>query len=295
MFLITLCTVAFIFLNPGSAGLVQLPIDIPSKEVQSQKPGEVLNPGPFSDKKHLVVVAGHAIWKGGPMLGEVDEEWTLEPYQKGHNESLTWIEHIEKGVEIMSADPESLLVFSGGETRASSGPRTESQSYWNLADTRNLLTPDTYPLATTEIFARDSFENLLFSICRFREYTGIYPKSVTVIGYEFKRHRFSQVHRPAILFPEDRFTYVGIDHKNQTLVDEMAKFEKSHSLVPFEKDPYACFEEVLVEKKKSRGWAGRGTGGYERSCPELQALLRYCGLQKDGTVKLYDGPLPWTH
>ena len=58
------------------------------------------------------MVAGHAIWKGGPTLGEVDEEWTLEPYQEGYNESLTWIEHIEQGVELAS-DASSVLIFSG--------------------------------------------------------------------------------------------------------------------------------------------------------------------------------------
>jgi hypothetical protein len=40
-----------------------------------------------------------------------------------------------------------------------------------------------------ETFARDSFENLLFSIARFREITGAYPKQITVVGYDFKKQR----------------------------------------------------------------------------------------------------------
>ena len=32
----------------------------------------------------------------------------------------------------------------------------------------------------TEEHARDSFENLLFSVCRFRELTGTYPLNITV-------------------------------------------------------------------------------------------------------------------
>jgi hypothetical protein len=32
----------------------------------------------------------------------------------------------------------------------------------------------------TEEHARDSFENLLFSVCRFRELTGTYPYNITV-------------------------------------------------------------------------------------------------------------------
>lgn len=34
--------------------------------------------------------------------------------------------------------------------------------------------------ALTEEHARDSFENLLFSVCRFRELTGMYPHNITV-------------------------------------------------------------------------------------------------------------------
>jgi hypothetical protein len=49
----------------------------------------------------------------------------------------------------------------------------------------------------TEEHARDSFENLLFSICRFYELTGNYPESITVVGFEFKKERFIKVHRAA--------------------------------------------------------------------------------------------------
>eukprot|EP01037_Dinobryon_pediforme_P037403 gene37403-44865_t len=59
-----------------------------------------------------------------------------------------------------------------------------------------------------EEYARDSFENLLFSICRFREVVGTYPKSISVVGFDFKGKRFSEHHRKAIGFPEANFTYV---------------------------------------------------------------------------------------
>lgn len=37
--------------------------------------------------------------------------------------------------------------------------------------------------ALTEEHARDSFENLLFSVCRFRELTGSYPQNITVCSF----------------------------------------------------------------------------------------------------------------
>jgi hypothetical protein len=33
----------------------------------------------------------------------------------------------------------------------------------------------------------DFFENLLFGLCRFKELTEIYPESLIVVGWNFKR------------------------------------------------------------------------------------------------------------
>lgn len=70
---------------------------------------------------------------------------------------------------------------------------------------------------TTEDDALDSFENLLFSIARFHEYTGHYPFKITVVGFEIKRRRFTELHRAALRWPEDRFHYIGIDVEGQDL------------------------------------------------------------------------------
>lgn len=85
--------------------------------------------GPVQD--HLIIVACHGIWKGGPTLGENDDEWILEPYQKNWNETHQWIQHIEAGVELLEkSNGTAALIFSGGETRPHGGARTEGMSYW---------------------------------------------------------------------------------------------------------------------------------------------------------------------
>lgn len=56
----------------------------------------------------------------------------------------------------------------------------------------------------TEEYARDSHENLLFSTCRFSEMTGQYPSKITVVGFEFKRQRFQDIHRYAIGYPQEQ-------------------------------------------------------------------------------------------
>lgn len=73
------------------------------------------------------------------------------------------------------------------------------------------------------------------------------------------------MHREALRFPLENFQYVGIDSAaaREEKFAEMAQFEMSHSLKPFERDPYACFEPVLVEKKRGRN-PGRRTHSYEQ-------------------------------
>ena len=53
--------------------------------------------------------------------------------------------------------------------------------------------------AHTEEFARDSFENLLFSLCRHRELTGGYPQRLTVVSLPFKRERSSRAQKAAAM------------------------------------------------------------------------------------------------
>jgi hypothetical protein len=42
---------------------------------------------------------------------------------------------------------------------------------------------------TTEEYALDSYQNLLFAIARFHEVTGGWPRRITVVGYGMKRRR----------------------------------------------------------------------------------------------------------
>ncbi len=65
------------------------------------------------------------------------------------------------------------MVFSGGETRSSMGPITEGASYFRVADAMNLWEGENVDVSNNvrartvaEEFATDSYENLIFSICR---------------------------------------------------------------------------------------------------------------------------------
>ncbi|XP_057527703.1 uncharacterized protein C57A10.07 [Amaranthus tricolor] len=241
---------------------------------------------PLPKLKNLVMVAGHSVYTSSN-CGKVDNEksWFLESYQKHPGQASTFLAHIKEGVEVAAKDDQALLLFSGGETRKDAGPRSEAQSYWLVADSKGWFGEENVrERALTEEHARDSFENLLFSVCRFRELTGTYPQNITVVSYDFKEERFAQLHRLAIGFPESRFFYVGTPASETSQVAA----KKGESLVrsQFEKDPYGCLSS-LHHKKLKRDPFHRSIP-YPNGCPEIEALFRYCGSS------LYGGSLPWS-
>ncbi|KAK9096376.1 hypothetical protein Sjap_021873 [Stephania japonica] len=149
--------------------------------------------------------------------------------------------------------------------------------------------------ALTEEHARDSFENLLFSVCRFRELTGTYPHNITVrpltldeyflvISYDFKKERFADLHRVAIGFPEARFFYSGTPASSTA--KELALKGEALVRAQFSQDPHGC-SGSLHRKKLGRDPFHRSIP-YPNGCPELQGMFRYCGTAP------YPGALPWT-
>jgi hypothetical protein len=78
---------------------------------------------------------------------------------------------------------------------------------------------------TTEDAALDSFQNVQFSIARFRELTGAYPTTITVVGHDFKRRRFEQLHRHALRWPKARFMYEGVPLRSEADEREAAAGE----------------------------------------------------------------------
>ncbi|MGA7342353.1 MAG: hypothetical protein WBE72_03150 [Terracidiphilus sp.] len=231
--------------------------------------------------ENLVLVAGHAVYVGQDFLNpEQDRNWFLQEFQRG--EPPFYIEHIRKGIDVASKDPSSLLVFSGGQTRHEAGPRSEARSYRDLADHfRWWSLTEVSGRATTEEFARDSFENLLFAICRFKECVGRYPQMIQVVSWAFKEERFG-LHRKALGFPEFRFKFHGANQP-ENLTGALRGEEKA--IAAFREDPYGAGED-LGRKRVARD-PFRRQHSYAVSCPEVEGLLTHRGPD------LYGGKLPW--
>lgn len=240
---------------------------------------------PYPSALDLVVVCGHAVYRSGDYSRAGEESsWYLEDYQKVQGRAGTFLEHAKVGVMEAANNPKALLVFSGGKTRKSAGSLGEGTSYWEVARANSWFgKADTVaPRAFTEDFARDSLENVMFSITRFHELTGKVPRKLTVVGYEFKRERFVDLHRAALRFPRDRFVYVGTGAAG---TEERSSASEVDVRAQFRADPYGCSGE-LKRKRRARDPFNVGQP-YSRTNPELEPLLSHCG------PGLFDGKLPW--
>ena len=271
----------------------------------------VLHQG-YKGLTHLVVVACHSVYTGSDFTkADDDDNWALEPFQKtkpppievnGAEEgggaeddaasssngvgaaesasavsaSSSFIEHIQKGIQVTARDPQALLLFSGGQTRLHGSPLSEAQGYWMVASAARFHGhADIKWRVLTEEFARDSYENLLFSLCRFQEVTGHYPSRVTIVGYDMKRARFIN-HRASIKFPLESFDYIGTEIVGRTEEDrEGARTGEAKTRALFARDPYGCLPPLSTKRLK-RDPFRRGLPYSSRSCPEMQRLLAFC-------------------
>ena len=242
----------------------------------------------------LILVAGHAIYVASDFSNPSrDDSWLLQPFQKG--EPPSFIQHIEAGVSLAAMDQSSLLVFSGGQTRVDAGARSEAGSYWLIGEHVVNWDDSVRFRSTTEDYARDSFENLLFGICRFFECTARYPRVVKVVSWRFKEARFD-LHRIALRLPRCRYSFVGV---NNPAPDKLVRAEEGEhtAAAQFADDPYGVRvappdspsderRKYLGEKRRDRNPFNR-QAPYPITCPSLCKLLTY------RATSFFNGELPW--
>lgn len=238
--------------------------------------------------KNAIVVCAHAVYHGGPKLrpaqmAEMDKYWTLKPFQQG--EGIEYISHIQRGVTLAAQDQSALLIFSGGQTRP---PHilSEAQSYHDVACAFTFWGKrDVLSRTTTEEFARDSIDNLLFSIARFQECVGSLPDNVTIISWRFKEARFRH-HAWSIRWPHSRFHFEGVGVPDDL---QLAEQEEQHTLDKFKADcsGYGAGENGLYVKKLQRN-PFRRQHGYAISCPDMSVVLAWTA-----PTRVSEKEVPW--
>jgi hypothetical protein len=155
-------------------------------------------PAPFPNARDLVVVCGHAVFVGGDFTAAaaaLESSWFLEPYQRTPGQAAALVEHMRTGVLIASKNEHSILLFSGGTTRAAAGSLSEATSYYLVSRASRWFGAENVHVANrafTEERARDSYENVLFSIARFHELTGHTPRHLTGGGVRVQTSPFPE-------------------------------------------------------------------------------------------------------
>jgi hypothetical protein len=244
--------------------------------------------------QNLIIVAGHAPFKEAvdsvPEHSEKDDAWVLQPFQRG--EPAFYIEHIRRGCALLAEDSNALLVFSGGYTRQEAGLRwSEAATYaatarhfkWWRSDASDEARRDLESRVATEDFSRDSFENLLFGLCRFQQVVGHYPQIVTVVSWAFKRARFD-LHRAAIRFPAACFRFEG---PNEPINLEAALKGETLTVREFTENKYGNSRGVAKKR------AGRNPFNRQHnfaSCPGMKHFFNFIEGSEKGN---FAGRLPW--
>lgn len=163
----------------------------------------------FPTIENLIILPCHSIFapelnpKGSDYdnnrfgIGMDPNNWLLKPFQIESNDQDSFLKHIELSLfELHENIKNSALVISGGFTQ-SAIEKSESSSYLELAQTVGFLKSPYFRPGTNillEEYARDSYENVLYSICTFVKRFNKFPKKITVVGFSFKRERFLALH-----------------------------------------------------------------------------------------------------
>ncbi len=195
----------------------------------------------------LIIVACHAVFIGENKSDLYnDEKWILFPFQKG--EPGYYIEHLKAGIDLLSKKENSVLIISGGKTRPEAKEISEAESYYKIAEIENWfgfkIKKDRVYL---EEYARDSFENLLFSICRFYQLFNKHPLKIYMITWEFKKDRYD-FHRKSIGISSDEFEFIGVNNPEDL---DLAKENEKRTILEFKSDPFGI-QGILKEKKHQR-------------------------------------------
>lgn len=229
----------------------------------------------------------------GPNVGLHSEQWFLAPFQHEGNDHLAFIKHGLYAIRLFLEQYDiSTVIFSGSQTKFIAGPISEAQSYYFLMeklirlhlkrqlpslpdhaiesclkDIELLMEEKGLSLSelfssrniTTEEFALDSFDNLLYSILRYEQIKGKYPEKIKIVGFGFKKERFIGYHAKAIDFPKNAIEYLSVDpepvdyddKKLKDYFNELNKLEKKNALDLFSEDWYGV-KFRLFPKKQSR-------------------------------------------
>ncbi|KAG9657983.1 release factor, partial [Aureobasidium melanogenum] len=210
----------------------------------------------------LVVVCCHAICTNSSNPYQ-ESNWLLKPFQRSNastgkpGEHETFLLHIQAGVNALRR-AETVLVFSGAKTERDA-LSSEADSYRNIlvhcfGDSDIVQQAMTDGRMLCEDAATDSYQNLLFSLIKYYEVKGKWPRMITVITHSFKEARFLECHADAICWPSAKIRVQGLNPPFPlSELREVQGLEKE-TLDLFKADPHGVYAP-LSSKRSARQWS----------------------------------------
>lgn len=209
---------------------------------------------------HLIIVACHAVFILPSNTNELTANtirqlkyWHLDIPPQSTADIPSYLAHISKGLDMLKEDGNAVLMFTGGKTKKNAGPVSEAYSYRVIASimlqqNATLSIKQRHSIESRiflEEYARDSLENLAFSVCKYHDVFRTIPTKITFISYPFKEERIASLHRGALGIPEDMFRFVGVCDQKEGLPALDSAFKDFYS------DPYGTGEK-LTRKRVQR-------------------------------------------
>ncbi|GME96580.1 unnamed protein product [Ambrosiozyma monospora] len=250
-----------------------------------------------------------------PGPGTSQADWQLVSFQLESQDQISFLHHIYESLKVLQTDLQnSTLIISGGFTKKQI-ERSESESYLKCAQDRGLISSElknSKDKILLEECARDSFENVLFSLALYKSKFGYYPDRITIVGFEFKRYRFMNQHLKVLQFPETNIEYIGIgpiypsqEHfgisdlkeyelKKKAFFDDLVNCEDKFAVQLFDLNPFGSLGSKLHAKKEVRdpfGKEGDIEKKYVLDGSNDQALNEMVKLDKlvyDDAMKVYN-------
>ncbi|CAD0090516.1 unnamed protein product, partial [Aureobasidium mustum] len=217
-----------------------------------------------------------------------ESSWLLKPFQRSNastgkpGEHETFLLHIQAGVNALRRE-ETILVFSGAKTERDA-PSSEADSYRNIlvhcfGDSDVVQQAMTDGRILCEDAATDSYQNLLFSLIRYYEVKGKWPRMIT------------ECHADAICWPSEKIRVQGLNPPFPlSELQEVQRLEKE-TLDLFKADPHGT-HVPLSSKRSARQWSADVDQLGKISDTSVKHLLQRLLDCRERTR--FSEPLPWT-
>ena len=224
--------------------------------------------------RRLIIVPGHGVYLGTSKGHSKNPSFWQAAFPE---ECRQYVEHIAVGIQQAAAHPDAVLIFSGGCTQPAT-PLSEAQGYFHIVQQQHWFGfPEVQQRLAIEEYARDSFENISFSLLLFWQRTKFLPQQVTVCGWGFKAERY-RFHAQTLGFPLQKFQYREVnnplgDRSDAQSLWGIALHGELQALALFRKYPFGDQGELLLKRQQR--------DPFQRGSPYDDSLQRFFPLTKE--------------